>query len=68
MLEGVMSSAFPSRWELGGGLFFLPSGHPAKNNSRLQQVGTGRERLEPDLQSDAWRAKTRFIEEVSREA
>lgn len=67
-----MSSAFPSRWELGGGdfffYFFLPSGHPAKNNSRLQQVGTGRERLEPDLQSDARRGRTRFIEEVSREA
>lgn len=65
-----MSSAFPSRWELGwrGGGVFLPSGLPAKNNSRLQQVGTGRERLEPDLQSDAPRARMRFIEEVSKEA
>lgn len=63
-----MSSAFPSRWELGGGGGVLPSGHPAKNNSRLQQVGTGRERLEPDLQSDAQRARMRFIEEVSKEA
>lgn len=52
----------------GGGGIFLPSGHPAKNNSRLQQVGTGRERLEPDLQSDARRARARFIGEVSGEA